>query len=137
MAMEERELFQTLILQNSNETSSSDDFFIARTPSVDKKDKNPFILADKDGKSLLQLILLEHKAEESVIKLRGIIARNEQGQLECKIDYNHAKKTYSGILINKKYDPDKGFFYLLNDQQAEYYYKKFGHHTTFGQLATP
>ncbi len=80
------------------------------------------ILEEEDDYPQKVVDFLRKLVEGPVTNLHGIVAKNNSGQLECKVTCNSDNKKYSGILENNGYNSDTWQSRQLSEQKAEQYY---------------
>ena len=61
---------------------------------------------------------------ENTLTLKGTIASNETGHLECKVTFNPTTNTYSGKLTNHRYAKTEWHSMELDTIEAQQYYQQ-------------
>lgn len=69
-------------------------------------------------------ILVNKRVSGTITKLRGIVAQNKNGHLECQLTHDSSSDKCSGTLINKGYSRAEWYDQSLDEQEAQEYYKQ-------------
>ena len=70
------------------------------------------------------ITLLSRTIKGDLVMLKGIIARNETGELTCLITHNIVNDMYSGVVYNGNYSEDEWSSQPLLAGEAKGYYKR-------------
>ena len=71
----------------------------------------------------------KQQVRNPITTLKGIVARNATGNLECKVTYNAITKIYAGTLINNHYSMAEWYSQELDAAEAQQYYQQLSQAT--------
>jgi hypothetical protein len=92
-----------------------------------------FIISNEQFVRMLTIVLVvmftnavvaNDQLQNPVNRLRGTVARNAGGSLECDVTYNAVTGIYSGTLTNNHYSSSEWYSQELNSTEAQRYYQQ-------------